>query len=78
MPRVNIAALRAKKLAKKEANSAKARETMRLNTARQPIDLSEPHAKTDFHDIPCTPIATTTEPSKPQVAPIEVVARAFS
>ena len=78
MPKFNIAAYTAQKLAKKEANSAKARETLRLNTARQPIDLSEPHANTDFLDIPCTPIATTAEPSKPQVAPFEVVARAFS
>ena len=82
MPNSNIGALTALKRAEKEAKRAQT-EAARISliaalSQTSPLDLSEPHVNTDFLDIPCTPIATTTEPSKPQVAPIEVVARAFS
>ena len=64
MPRgQNVAALRALKLAKKEATRAKMQEVARNMVAsssnNSSLDLSEPQANTDFLDIPCTPVAPT-------------------
>ena len=71
MPRGgNIAAQNALKREEKEAERAKKHEQgLHMNATRSqssPLDLSEPHATTDFHDIPGTPVATTAEPTKPQ------------
>ena len=82
MPRGDIKEIKAQKLAEKEAKRAKKHEEgLNMNISRwqsSPLNLSDPNANTDFHEIPCTPVATTAEPTKHQVAPIEVVARAFS
>ena len=64
MPKGNIAALRALKLAKKEANrignQEKALHMIASRSNTSPLDLSEPHANTNLLDIPCTPVTTTT------------------
>ena len=64
MPKFNIAAYAAQKLANKEAKRVKNAEASLLAAASRsqtsPIDLSEPHANTDFVGIPSTPVATTT------------------
>ena len=64
MPNSNIGALRALKLAAKEAKRAKGKEAYLHAVASRfqtsPFDLSDPHASTDFLDIPCTPVAPTT------------------
>ena len=65
MPRGgNIAARVAIKREKIEAKRVKNHAAGLLSGASRsqtsPIDLSEPHANTDFLDIPCTPVAPTT------------------
>ena len=65
MPRGgNIAAQNLLKRAKKEAKHDKNASASLLDVASRSqtshFDLSEPHANTDFHDIPCTPVAPTT------------------
>ena len=59
-----MGALRALKLAKKEATRAQMQEVARNMVASRshnsPLDLSEPQANADFLDIPCTPVAPTT------------------
>jgi len=82
MPRVNIKEIKAQKLAEKEAKRAVNQgNALHMNAARSqssPLDLSEPHANTDFHDIPCTPITHTAESTESQATRIEEGARAPS
>ena len=63
MPKGNIAVLRALKLAAKEAKRAQTKvaaiHSVASHSQASPIDLDEPHANTDFLDIPCTPVAPT-------------------
>ena len=83
MPRgANIAEFRALNRAKKEANRAKKHEQgLNMNISRwqsSPLDVSEPHANTDFLDIPCTPITHIAESTESQATRIEEGARAPS
>ena len=64
MPNSNIAQMKKQAVAKKEERRARNQELVLNAVASRsqtsPIDLSEPHANTDFLDIPCTPVAPTT------------------
>ena len=82
MPKFNIKAYNAQKLADKEAKRAKNISASMLAAASRsqtsPINLSEPHANTDFLDIPCTPITHIAESTESQATRIEEGARAPS
>ena len=65
MPRGgNIAAQVALKREKEEARRAQTKvaaiHSVASRSQTSPLGLSEPHANTDFLDIPCTPVASTT------------------
>jgi hypothetical protein len=64
MPNTNIAQIKKQAVAKKTEKAAAEREkAARFRTFRSttsPIDLSDPHANTDFLAIPRTPVAPTT------------------
>ena len=64
MPNPNFAQLRKKTIATTRIKHAQKQEQAKhfnfSSFEMSPVDVSEPHASTDFLDIPCTPVTTTT------------------
>jgi len=64
MPNANIAQTLQNKLAEMATKHAKKQKQalhFKISSPEtSPLDLSEPHANTDFVEIPCTPVAPTT------------------